>query len=310
MKTTGIIIGSLTTAILLSSLCSCVSFGNIYDHADEYTAGDVEISEKIGNLDIDWQAGSVNVSRYDGSTISVTETCGVELSEERQVHTWVDGKTLRIKYCKSGESFTLTNSEKKLEIKLPKDYDLTLINYDGASCSATFDNICADTFDVDTASGGVIFKDCTADKFDLDTASGDIELAQKGETSKLTVDTASGDVKVTGETIKDISTDAASGKVKIDVKEIEKLDSDAASGNVELRSETVPRETNVDTSSGDIELYFPKNADLTVDFDTASGDFNSDFSFSEKSGKKISGSGSNTVSVDTASGDLTINAIV
>jgi DUF4097 and DUF4098 domain-containing protein YvlB len=306
MKANKIIISSLTTALMLGSLCSCVNLGDIYQDADEYTAGNIDISGTVEKLDIDWKAGSVTVSHHDKDTVSVTETCETELSEERQVHTWLDGNVLHIRYCKSGESFTLTNSEKKLEVKVPMNIKLTDIDMDGASCDAVFDDISADTFNVDMASGTAELKNCTANIFDLDSASGGIILTQKGDSDKISADTASGKVDITAENVKELNTDSASGTVKIDVQTSDKVDIDTASGDTEVHFANMPKEINFDAASGDITMYTPKNPDITIDFDTASGDFNSDISFKMEGKKYISGTGENKMKADTASGDLYI----
>jgi DUF4097 and DUF4098 domain-containing protein YvlB len=45
---------------------------------------------------------------------------------------------------------------------------------------------------------------------------------------------------------------------------------------------------------------------MTIDFDTASGDFNSDISFKNEKKKYVCGSGANKVTIDTSSGDVEI----
>ncbi len=308
MKATKIIATALTSAFLLGSLCSCVSIGNMYDNADKYSAGNTEISGDVENLCIDWQSGSVTVSYYDKDTVSITETCDTELSEERQVHTWLDGKTLRIHYCKSGENFTLTNSEKKLEVKLPKNTELKSLSYDGSSAGSHFDSIYAENFSVDTSSGAAQLDNCSADIFDIDASSGNIYFTQTGVSSKINVDTSSGSLSLTADTVAELNTDSSSGKMELDIASADRITTECSSGDVELRLGAMPSETIMDASSGDITLWIPKDAGFTAEVDTASGSFDSEVAFTKKGDTYVFGSGDSKLDIDTSSGDVTIKA--
>ena len=61
---------------------------------------------------------------------------------------------------------------------------------------------------------------------------------------------------------------------------------------------------DLDASSGDVTLYLPKQSDVKIEVDTSSGDFESDISFSKSGDTYTLGSGDNTISIDTSSGDI------
>ncbi|SEL03046.1 Putative adhesin [Ruminococcus sp. YRD2003] len=308
MKTSAKIMTALTAASMIFPLTSCVLSYNasVYDHADSYSAGDFETTTAITALDIDWSAGNVDVSYHDKDTVTVTETCNVELKEAQQVHTWLDGSTLHIRYCKSGTNFSLDNAEKKLEVKLPKNTELKDLRYDGSSAGSHFDGIYAENFSIDTSSGAAQLDSCSADIFDIDSSSGNIYFTQTGESDKITIDTSSGNINLEAEKVGEVSTNCSSGKAELDVKSAEKISTDSSSGDVKLRLGAMPSETIMDASSGDITLWLPKDADFTADIDTASGSFDSDIPFTKKDDTYVCGSGTNKVSIDTASGDVTI----
>lgn len=306
MKLTAKLITVLMTAVMIFSLTSCVANVNIYDHGDSYTAGDFETSSEVTALDIDWSSGFVNVSYHDKDTVSVTETCNVELKDSQKVHTWLDGKTLHIRFCKSGESFNLTNAEKKLDVKLPKNTKLEKLSYDGSSAEATFEEITAADFSIDTSSGDITLSGCSANTFDIDSSSGDIILSQTGETEKLSADSSSGSLTVDAEKIGELKADTSSGEMKFNIASADKVTTDSSSGDVELRLGAMPAETDMDASSGDITLYLPKDASFTADIDTSSGDFDSEFSLSKKGDTYVCGEGTNKLDIDTSSGDVKI----
>lgn len=294
------------TAVMIFSLTGCVMSGNIYDHGSEYTAGDFETTSEITTLDIDWSSGSVNVSYHDKDTVSVTETCTAELTDAQKVHTWLDGKTLHIRFCKSGESFELNNAEKKLEVKLPRTAELEKLIYDGSSAGASFEGITATDFSVDTSSGAVQLSGCSADTFKLDSSSGNIYLEQAGESELITADASSGNINISAETVKELRADSSSGKMKLDIASADKISTDSSSGDVELRLAAMPSEIDMDASSGDIRIYMPKDAGFTAEVETSSGSFDSDIALTKQGDTYVRGSGECKLSIDTSSGDVTI----
>ena len=306
MKMTSKLIITIMTAIMILCLSSCVANVTMYDHGNNYTAGDFETKDEITAIDIDWSSGNVNVSYHDKDTVSVTETCNIELKDSQKVHTWLDGKTLHIRYCKSGENFNLTNAEKKLQVSLPKTIELDTLNYDGSSADVSFNDVTATTIKVDTSSGTAKLSNCSADTFKFDSSSGDIILDQKGESESIEADASSGDITVNAETVNELNFDTSSGEIKLNINSSEKISADTSSGKCELHFKKVPSEMKLDSASGDITIYLPKDTEFSADVDTASGDFDSEISLTKKNDTYISGSGNNTMDIDTASGDIQI----
>lgn len=307
MKTAKMITAAVTAAVMLGSLGSCMSFsiGNQYANSDKYTAGNRDFSEKISNIDIDWTSGSVNVEYQDSDKVSVSETSDKSLKESEQVHTWLDGDTLRIQFCKAGTNMT-GEYNKKLSVKIPKDMQLSSLDLDTASSDYTFDSISADTIDVDSASGNGNIKDCSAKTFNIDSASGDLVMSQKGSTESIETDAASGGVVITAENVGTIDCDSASGKISITAVEAARFKASTSSGTITAALSAMPGSIDIDTASGDVSLTLPEKPDFTLDFDTGSGDLDSGIAFKKDGNSYISGSGKNKIEIDTASGDLTL----
>ena len=280
----------MTLAIITICFTGCVVSSTTYKNADKYSAGNADFEgSKVKSLDINWISGNVKVTRHDLDTVIVTETSEKDLKEAQEVHTWLDGDVLRIQYCKSGESFIFKKIEKDLEIKIPKDMELENFRYDASSGNGSFQDISADTFDIDTSSG-------------------DVTLVQKGESSSIDVDVSSGKIDITVETVDKIDLDSSSGKIKLTAENAKKVKADASSGNIELHFANVPADTEADASSGDIIIYVPEDSDFTADVDTSSGDFDSDIALTKDGSKYINGDGSNDMELDTSSGDIEIKA--
>ena len=302
---------TIASCIMLSSLVSCMNIGystnGVYSNPDKYTAGDCEISQNVNSIDINWTSGKVDVYRQEENTVSIVETAARELSESEQVHTWLDNGTLRVQYCESGYNWKGSEPDKHLEIKIPKNVQLSSLTIDGASCGFDAKEITADTISADMASGAVKLNNCSAKKFDVDTASGTVDIIQKGESESIKVDTASGAVNITADQVGEISTDTASGKQIMTVSSAKTVKAGTANGNVTLTAAEMPENVSIDSASGDVMIYVPENSDFTANIDTASGDFNTDIPLTHKGDKYICGSGNNKINIDTASGDVSIN---
>ncbi|MBO4876675.1 MAG: DUF4097 family beta strand repeat protein [Ruminococcus sp.] len=307
MKTAKKITAAMTAIVMLGSLGSCMSFnmGNQYANADKYTAGNRDFTEKINNIDIDWSSGSVDVEYQEGGKFSVTETSDKSLREEEQVHTWLDGDTLRIQFCKSGTVIN-GNVNKKLSVKIPKDTSLSSLDLDGASCEYIFDSISADSIDVDIASGDGNLKDCSAKTFKIDSSSGDLVMSQKGSADSIETDSASGGVVITAENVGTIDCGSASGKIDITASEMNSFRASTSSGTVTASLSAMPENIKISSASGDVGLTLPEKADFTLDYDTASGDLDSTLAMKKDGDNYISGSGKNKMEIDTSSGDVTI----
>jgi DUF4097 and DUF4098 domain-containing protein YvlB len=110
------------------------------------------------------------------------------------------------------------------------------------------------------------------------------------------VSSASGDVHV-GEVRGTVSARAASGDVEVEITRLE------GAGNMEFS-----------TASGDVRVSLPGNLDADVDMSTVSGSLETDFPIQVEqkrhgSGRRASGrlgSGSRTLRISAASGDVTL----
>lgn len=310
MKTVKMITAAVTATVMLGSLGSCmaISVGNTYPNADKYTAGDRDFSEKVSSIEIDWSSGSVDVEYQDSDKVSVKETADKSLKESEQVHTWLDGETLRIQFCESGIVSTGDSGNKKLSVKIPKDTQLRVLGLDASSCEYTFDSIAADSIDIDVSSGDGHIKDCTAKSFELDASSGDLEATLKGSCDSINTDSSSGTVSITADSVGTIDCDSSSGKINITASEANSFKASTSSGTVTTAWGAVPSSMNIDTSSGDVSITLPEKSDFTANIDTATGDIDSTLAFKQEGSKYICGSGKNKIEIDTASGDITFRA--
>ena len=233
-------------------------------------------ADGIERLSIDWVSGSVRVEPYDGDEILVREKAGGALSENDRLRWRLRGGELSILSCGEGVGALVQVPDKELTVLVPERFSPREIDLDSASADVAVRALnVKGMLTIDTASGDVRIEDLRCSALDIDVASGDISLA---------------DVSCDG-----LELDTASGSITADALVCRDVEADTASGDVSLVFSEAPRSVDADSMSGDVTLVFPKGTGLKLDFDTASGKLYGDYE-----------SGSLPLSVDTASGDLTI----
>ena len=266
-----------------------ISLGGIrYDHPESYSVGNMEYSESVKNMDINWLSGSVKIATYEGSTVKVEETPVVEDEDERMRVKLENGK-LTVQYAASGIGM-INVSGKSLTIYIPRsdaEGQLGLVELDDASSSVEIVGITASKLEIDTASGGVDVKNSVIRDVEVDCASSSVKL--DGSFQRIDIDSASGNATVIGEA-SDITIDTASG-------------------DCIMQLTALPYAVDCDSASGDIMIEAPLGDGFRLDFDGGSGKAAVNLSDGSKlSGDKLTvGKGSASFKIDTASGDFTFN---
>lgn len=162
---------------------------------------------------------------------------------------------------------------------------------------------------IDTGSGDVTVT-AHDGSLSVDTGSGDI-LMTGIKSDVLSLDTGSGDVQIRGLTAGKLSVDTGSGDVIVSEADVRSVNVDTGSGNVQVGLTGDVDDFHVDTGSGDVELSAPKSLGATVTIETSSGDISTEFPLQvTRKGRDglagTIGNGKGTLSIDTASGDVTL----
>jgi len=217
------------------------------------------------------------------SELEVTLDCyGYTSAETISLYTEKLGNTLdvEVKYPKLFLG-NLNITESMLQIGIPADYSKN-IKVNGVSSDIIMKDYLKNSFAV----------------FDVGTVSGNVDILCS-EIDSLLFNSISGELTVTDTVISYVTADTTSGDM--DIKNLSeqsrKVSVNTVSGKVIISYDKLC-ETIVDTTSGDVTLNVPEGSIINLDFDSTSGDIN---------GNYTSNSSGVNVSVDTVSGDLTIN---
>lgn len=280
------IIALLTLAALLplGTGCSC-SGSSLYANAERYTAGAATVpADAVKTVEIDWASGGI-VLKHGTGELHVYESGGDALKEADRMHWWLDGSTLRIRFCASGHRMTVDSSKKQLTVEIPAGADLS----------------------IDVASGTVVAEETLElGTFELDAASGDAELS--GLSAKdVNIDTASGAIRIGKASVQHgFAADTASGRIEVGQIEADTITVDGASANVSLGLRAA-KTVRIDTASGDVTLkLFDPAGGARIVFDTASGKLKSGLSHTQDGSAYVFGAGAIDVRIDTASGSVTV----
>ena len=277
----------LAAALLLSGFgCIVISHVTKYANANKYTAGGFTYeADKVTRVELDWAAGEVTLRHGDG-TLSVSESGGESLPVSERLHWWLDGTTLRIKYCESGYSHVIQSKDKHLTLELPLNNRVDL-KMDIASGAVNADALYVRSLDLNTASGGTNIDVVDAEEITIDAASGGIRLGTVTVDGTFSVDTASGGFTAERINAKTVKVDSASGGVTLGLDTVNTVDIDAASGKVTL------------------ELLDPARG-ATVRLNKLSGNFDCKLPMTASGKSYIIGNGEIQIKIDTASGGVVI----
>lgn len=236
-------------------------------NTENEAASSASFGPEIENIQIDWVCGLITIAPEPNVTeIQIMETNN---SQHKMVCS-TSGSNLKIQYSKehiSFPSFGVTTTVKKdLIILVPENWNLNRLKIDTASGEIHIQNMTIEEFDFNGASGTCNLMNCHVETLDLDTASGDVNF----------------------------------------VGTLNRLDCDAASANCNIQVSNVPDSIEIDTASGNLELFLPADCGFTCSLDGLRSSFQSDFETIAKNGHHIYGDGHCKIEVDAMSGDVTI----
>ena len=124
--------------------------------------------------------------------------------------------------------------------------------------------------------------------------------------TELDVDTVSGVMELKDIRANELSLSSISAKITCSGAARE-ISLETTSGNCALELTEHPKKIDLDSVSGDLELFLPKTAGFTLRLDTVSGKFRSDFDYTCPSESRyVSGNGGCAISADTVSGNVNI----
>ena len=230
------------------------------------TQGSVPADE-IRNIEIDWVAGTITLIPDENATeIDFYEDGNVDT--DHQMVWKQSGDTLSIQYEQSKVyvGIQVTEASKNLTITVPAGWICHSLEIDAASAEVQVVDLTLGEVDFDGASGICSFENCIVDELEVDTASGDLFYNGQLETLKVS----------------------------------------SMSANCEVVLTNAPKQIDMDSMSGDLNLTLPEGCGFSLAMDAMSSDFSTDFETVTKNGRHVHGDGSCRIDIEAMSGDVCI----
>jgi DUF4097 and DUF4098 domain-containing protein YvlB len=255
-------------------------------------------TEGIDTLDVDWTAGAVTITPYDGSEIKITEFAQRELEDREKLVYNVNGDTLEIDYIAPGLSFNMMT--KKLEVLVPASLaeKLEKLAVDATSADLTVRDFNMTELDIDETSGTTNLSGITSETAEVSAVSGTIDISDTDFTS-LTAGTVSGEIKLSNVTADTLNTNSTSGSHILDGT-FKDIDASSVSGEIKITGTVNPDSITCGTTSGSIFVTIPGGSDLNVHYSTVSGHFTSEI--------PVKNAGGAPYNFNTVSGSITLKA--
>jgi len=232
-------------------------------------------TEDVNSLYIDWVAGSVTITPFDGNDIQITEFSQRELGGGEQLRLSVSGGQLQINFTTSS-NLMQNMPPKNLEVQIP--YGL-MGNFNYAT--------------VRSVSGHVNITDLSAGSLNVGAVSGRIALGGIA-VQTLTASTTSGGIDISNSVADDLHTRTVSGRIALTDVHAQSLDTNSTSGDqvlsgafedvstrsvsgrIEITSTTLPASLSANTTSGAIAVTVPEEGSISVQHSSVSGRFESE----------------------------------
>lgn len=261
--------------------------------------------KSLQDLTIDWLSGSVTIELTDEDAIRFVETVrgNERIPEQDALRYGVSGRKLRIQACKKNHLDKLP--EKDLVVFLPRSLakDLKTLDLNSISASISGNSLSAREVRVNTISGACMLPYLTAEKVNAYTVSGSLEITYASVDS-LHADSVSGSCRVGG-VISMLQLGTVSGALHSVSAATETVSCTSVSGPIELVFTSCPDALTADSTSGEVSIALPLNADCQIELETVSGQLLHDgHKVADK--RLILGAGSGKFKITTVSGDLNI----
>lgn len=177
------------------------------------------------------------------------------------------GSTLEIEAGESKWGIGFGKStQKDLTVRVPRDWLCQRLEVSVASADVSVENMSVTSVALNTASGDCAFTDCAVEKMQVNTASGDLDY----------------------------------------IGTLQRLEWKGASADCNLRLSDAPASIEMNTASGELNLFLPDNCGFTLDRSSLSGAFQSDFATTTENDKVVCGDGACQITFSGLSGNINI----
>lgn len=234
-------------------------------------------AEDIYDIDIRWQSGNIELKIGSSDEFRITETSAKELDHSNRLT--IDGEdgSLLIKWDEQtglGE-FLRGQYDKDLVVEIPADFDTDVLKISTVYGEVKLSGIEASEMKITSTTAGIKLQNCKAYEMKLRTDSGAIDLTDvMAEDMKLI--STSGAIRAEGSVGYTLKLDSANGNIDF-AGSFEKLTAASTGGDLTLFTAVLPKQLELGSVSGNVELSIPENSNLPVELKSMSGEIETAF---------------------------------
>lgn len=182
-----------------------------YLDANKYQTGNFTYNkDDVKNIEINWVSGGITIVGTTSETLNVTEN-SEKLDNNKKMHYYLDGNTLRIEYAKSKFFGRIDSNYKKMQIEVPENIAIK----------------------INSVSADIEIKDVTSKSLILESVSGHISISDLS-TQKIEIEEVSGNMDINRISAIDIDISTVSSNVIMSVLTLNNMELETVSGNVEV----------------------------------------------------------------------------
>ncbi|HEY5803891.1 MAG TPA: DUF4097 family beta strand repeat-containing protein [Lysobacter sp.] len=267
-----------------------------------------------GKVEVENVKGRVDVRTWDRPEVKIEGSLGQGV-EKLEIEGDGDHLTVRVKYPNRGGGMGLFGGNDKSE---PTDLRLTVpvradLDVDVVSADVTVEGIASSELSIDAVSGDVTVAGAPAEA-SVDTVSGDLNLTLNS--ARVRAESVSGDLTLRGRMNGEVDVETVSGRIDVAVLQnrVQRLSGSSVSGDIRVATGLASNgRISLETVSGDLTLVMPRDLSANVRGESFSGDLTAPGAqvIRPKHGPGSSfehrfGSGDGDISIDTFSGDATL----
>ncbi len=224
--------------------------------------------DRVERLAIGWLSGGVTVEPGAVDQIVVREKADRELAEEEKLCWKLDGGTLSLRFCTARQ---IRISGKTLTVTVPESWVADEVEVAVTSASPTLRELhVEDTIRVGSGSGSVVLDECVCEKIEAGATSGTVRILDC-VCEKIEAGATSGSVTVLDCSCDELEAGATSGSLEIRC-EAEELSLRSTSGTIRCEGPSGDCELNCGSTSGPVRLKLDGRGEQRVTIDTTSGD--------------------------------------
>jgi len=266
-----------------------------------------EFTEEIDAIEVNWTSGEIKFE-FGGENITVRESSDRIIDDENVMVCSIENGTLKIHYHAPRVNIVSFGGDNKdLTVTIPESLagNIKHIDIDSTSADITIGGFELDGLSISSTSGSAFVTELSAGDFVFGATSGDLTL-ENCSFGFFSAQTTSGCMYVTDVSAGYAGFDGTSGDVIAKNCSFGKAEAESTSGNISMSLNSVPSEFDADTTSGDVELFLPENAEFELEFDRTSGELELDFAAVKHGDEYTVGNGRNEINIETTSGDAYI----